>query len=218
MIDVFPVHKDGERIGEVTSACYSPRLEKNIGFAMVPIEQAGLGTEYEIEKPDETVGAVMVPKPFVDPKKETPKQEVASGRRLLQSGEPRRSGALTHSDVVRRGGSAAAQPLLHLVLVLLDPVLAASSGSSLSPAIALATASWSSFVSFIFFSTSYAGEPLSANFLLKSFSMIVTSYAHLYCSGSPPALASSLQPVGVLGGSLTSARSYSWLRYCGVYQ
>jgi hypothetical protein len=31
---------------------------------------------------------------------------------------------------------------------------AASSGSTLSPAIALATASWSSFVSFIFFSTS----------------------------------------------------------------
>ena len=78
MIDVFPVHKDGQRIGEVTSACWSPRLEKNIGYAMVPTEQSELGTEYEIEKPDETVGAVVVPKPFVDPEKETPKQEVAT--------------------------------------------------------------------------------------------------------------------------------------------
>ena len=38
----------------------------------------------------------------------------------------------------------------------------AFSGSTLSPAIALATCSWSSFVSVMFFSTEYAGEPLSA--------------------------------------------------------
>ena len=77
MIDCYPVHKDGERIGEVTSACFSPRLEKNIGFAMVPTEHSELGTELEIEKPDETVAATIVPKPFVDPEKETPKQELA---------------------------------------------------------------------------------------------------------------------------------------------
>jgi glycine cleavage system aminomethyltransferase T len=79
MIDVFGVHKDGTRIGEVTSACWSPRLEKNIGFAMVPTEHSELGNEFEIEKPDETVGAVVVEKPFVDPEKETPKQEVTAG-------------------------------------------------------------------------------------------------------------------------------------------
>jgi hypothetical protein len=75
-------------------------------------------------------------------------------------------------------------------------------------------------VSFIFFSTSKAGEPLSANFLLKSLLMTVTSYSHLYSSGSPPALESSLQSLfeSSRGGSFTSARSYSWLRYCGVYQ
>jgi len=78
MIDVFPVHLNGSRIGEVTSACWSPKLEKNIGFAMVPTEQSELGTELEIEKPDETVGAVVVPKLFVDPEKETPKQELTA--------------------------------------------------------------------------------------------------------------------------------------------
>jgi aminomethyltransferase len=78
MIDVFPVHLGGNRIGRVTSACYSPRLEKNIGYAMVPTEHSELGTELEIERPDETVGAVVVPMPFVDPKKETPKQELSA--------------------------------------------------------------------------------------------------------------------------------------------
>jgi glycine cleavage system aminomethyltransferase T len=78
MIDVFPVHLNGSRIGEVTSACWSPKLEKNIGFAMVPTEHSELGTAVEIEKPNETVGAVVVPKPFVDPEKETPKQELTA--------------------------------------------------------------------------------------------------------------------------------------------
>jgi len=78
MIDVFPVHLNGSRIGQVTSACYSPKLEKNIGFAMVPIEHSELGTELQVERPDETVDAVVVKKPFVDPEKETPKQELTT--------------------------------------------------------------------------------------------------------------------------------------------
>ena len=81
MIDFFPVNKDGGRIGEVTSACFSPRLEKNIGFAMVPIEHAELGTELEVQRPDETTSAVVVEKPFIDPKKETPKQELSRSAR-----------------------------------------------------------------------------------------------------------------------------------------
>jgi glycine cleavage system aminomethyltransferase T len=74
MIDVFPVNKAGSRVGEVTSACFSPRLEKNIGFAMVPIEHAELGTEFEVERPEGVTSAVVVEKPFIDPKKMTPKQ------------------------------------------------------------------------------------------------------------------------------------------------
>jgi aminomethyltransferase len=78
MIDFFPVHMDGARIGKVTSACFSPRLEKNIGYAMVPTAHADLGTELEVERPEGTTSAVVVEKPFIDPKKETPKQELAS--------------------------------------------------------------------------------------------------------------------------------------------
>jgi glycine cleavage system aminomethyltransferase T len=78
MIDLFPVRRDGAEIGKVTSACHSPRLEKNIGYAMVPIEHSELGTELEVERPEGTVPATVVEKPFIDPKKETPKQELAS--------------------------------------------------------------------------------------------------------------------------------------------
>jgi aminomethyltransferase len=63
----------------VTSACYSPRLEKNIGFAMLPIELTQFGTEVEVATPHGRQDAVVVRKPFIDPAKDTPKQEVAIG-------------------------------------------------------------------------------------------------------------------------------------------
>jgi aminomethyltransferase len=42
----------------------------------VPIELAELGTELEVERPEGTTSAVVVEKPFIDPKKTTPKQEL----------------------------------------------------------------------------------------------------------------------------------------------
>jgi len=76
MIDVFPVQYEGQRVGEVTSACYSPRLEKNIGYAMVPIELTELGTPLQVDTGTEVTDAVVVAKPFIDPTKEQPKQDV----------------------------------------------------------------------------------------------------------------------------------------------
>jgi glycine cleavage system aminomethyltransferase T len=73
MIDFFPVSNGGARIGEVTSACHSPRLEKNIGYAMVPIDHSELGTELHVETPHGATTAVVVEKPFIDPKKDIPK-------------------------------------------------------------------------------------------------------------------------------------------------
>lgn len=80
MIDVFPVYRNGDRVGQVTSACYSPRLEKNIGYAMVPIELEKLGTQVEVEVPSGRTIATVVEKPFIDPEKETPKQQLAAAR------------------------------------------------------------------------------------------------------------------------------------------
>jgi glycine cleavage system aminomethyltransferase T len=78
MIDVLPVHHDGERVGEVTSACFSPRLEKNIGYAMLPVRLTELGTQVEVDTPHGRAPATVVPKPFIDPTKAQPKQDVAT--------------------------------------------------------------------------------------------------------------------------------------------
>ncbi len=69
MIDYFPVHKNGERIGKVTSACYSPRLDKNIGFAMVPVEYGEIGIDLEVDRPEETVSATVADRVFFRPEK-----------------------------------------------------------------------------------------------------------------------------------------------------
>jgi glycine cleavage system aminomethyltransferase T len=69
----WPVRSDGQEIGTVTSAIYSPRLEKNIGFAWVPVERSELGTTLRVDTADGERGATVVRMPFVDPGKHIPK-------------------------------------------------------------------------------------------------------------------------------------------------
>ena len=69
----WSVSVDGREVGRVTSAVYSPRLEKNIGYAMVPIESSEIGSTLTVATPAGDRQATVVPKPFVDPKKEVPK-------------------------------------------------------------------------------------------------------------------------------------------------
>ena len=68
----WPVTADGTRIGKVTSAIYSPRLKRNIGFAWVPVEYAGLGTSLGVETEWGARSGVVVEMPFVDPSKQIP--------------------------------------------------------------------------------------------------------------------------------------------------
>ena len=60
---------DGRVIGKVTSAVYSPRLEKNIALATVASEHAGLATEFIVHARDGDRIAITVEKPFYDPNK-----------------------------------------------------------------------------------------------------------------------------------------------------
>jgi aminomethyltransferase len=74
MIEPFPVFAtDGKHIGDVTSACFSPRLEQNIGLAMIEIGHSAIGTAVSVQTPTEVRQASIVEKPFVDPRKDTPK-------------------------------------------------------------------------------------------------------------------------------------------------
>jgi aminomethyltransferase len=58
--------------GHVSSCVHSPRLKKNIGYAMLPVERAS-EKRLEIDAPDGVRSAIIVPMPFIDPKKAIPK-------------------------------------------------------------------------------------------------------------------------------------------------
>jgi glycine cleavage system aminomethyltransferase T len=65
----WPIDKDGETVGKVTSAVYSPRLEQNIALAMVRADIAEIGTVVAVATPQGPVRATIVERPFFDPKK-----------------------------------------------------------------------------------------------------------------------------------------------------
>jgi len=66
----WPVEVNGEVIGKVTSAVYSPRLKKNIALAMVASAHSAVGTACTVQLTGETRSGTIVPKPFYDPKKQ----------------------------------------------------------------------------------------------------------------------------------------------------
>ncbi len=74
LMTTWPVLRDGQQIGRITSAAYSPRLKKNLAFAMVHVAHADLDTELTVLLPETGPrSATIVPRPFVDPDKEIPK-------------------------------------------------------------------------------------------------------------------------------------------------
>ena len=65
----WPVLKEGVKVGTVTSAIYSPRLQKNIALAMISIDHTASGRVLQVDKLSETRACTVVPIPFYDPKK-----------------------------------------------------------------------------------------------------------------------------------------------------
>ncbi len=65
----WPVRHGSNAIGKVTSAVYSPRLQRNIALAMVSSEFAATGTNVSVAMPDGEMRATVVDKPFYDPRK-----------------------------------------------------------------------------------------------------------------------------------------------------
>ena len=65
----WPVFKEGVKVGTVTSAIYSPRLQKNIALAMLSIDHTASGRALQVDKLSETRACTVVQIPFYDPKK-----------------------------------------------------------------------------------------------------------------------------------------------------
>jgi aminomethyltransferase len=60
----YPVFKDEEHIGEVTTGTQSPTLKKNIGLILIKKEFAALESEVEVEIRGKRLKAKIVPTPF----------------------------------------------------------------------------------------------------------------------------------------------------------
>lgn len=65
----WAISQDGNTVGKVTSAVYSPRLERNIALAMISAERAVTGAAVEVAIPAGPVRAIIVERPFFDPGK-----------------------------------------------------------------------------------------------------------------------------------------------------
>jgi glycine cleavage system aminomethyltransferase T len=79
MSEYWDVYADGEKVGHMTDAVWSPGLKKNIGYVWVPIGLAEPGTVLDVaaENGDRLVGRTASI-PFVDPKKEKPAASLKS--------------------------------------------------------------------------------------------------------------------------------------------
>ncbi len=69
-------------IGHVTSAIYSPRLQKNIALAMVQIDYSNIGLKAEVHSPFGCRKLKIVEKPFYDPKKKLAIRGKSEGKNI----------------------------------------------------------------------------------------------------------------------------------------
>ena len=65
----WPIISDSKEVGYVTSAVYTPRLDKNIALAIMDIKFSALDTTGEVKTPEGNYPVKVVEKPFYDPKK-----------------------------------------------------------------------------------------------------------------------------------------------------
>jgi len=68
----WPAHAGGRLVGQVTSAIYSPRLRKNIGYCWLPTPLAVPDTTVKVDSEWGRRTATVTPMPFVDPEKRIP--------------------------------------------------------------------------------------------------------------------------------------------------
>jgi glycine cleavage system aminomethyltransferase T len=68
----WPAHFERRAVGQVTSAIYSPRLKKNIGYCWLPTPLAAAGTKVTVDSEWGRRTAMVTPMPFVDPQKRIP--------------------------------------------------------------------------------------------------------------------------------------------------
>jgi aminomethyltransferase len=61
----YEIQKDNQKIGSVTSGCYSPILDQNIGLGYINLEQSAIGNQISIHARGRQVEGQIVKTPFV---------------------------------------------------------------------------------------------------------------------------------------------------------
>ena len=69
----WPVLADDRQVGAMSSAVHSPRLDQNIGFALMDIEWTESAEDLMVETAEGLRGMRFAEMPFIDPKKEIPR-------------------------------------------------------------------------------------------------------------------------------------------------
>ncbi len=69
----WPVFNDTQRVGAISSAVYSPRLERNIGFALLAVEHSSGDESLRVETAEGERDITITSLPFVDPDKKIPR-------------------------------------------------------------------------------------------------------------------------------------------------
>ena len=62
----YPVMKDGQQVGIITTGYHSISLDKSLAFALVDLEHSKLGTELEVQIRKKTFPCVVVKKRFLN--------------------------------------------------------------------------------------------------------------------------------------------------------
>ena len=75
--EFWSISVDGSKIGHVTRCAHSPRLERNIGWANVPVECAEIGTTLVVDAPAGDRNAVVCEAPWFKPQVKIPDDLIA---------------------------------------------------------------------------------------------------------------------------------------------
>ena len=76
------VFSEKGQVGVITNAVYSPRLEKNIGFALLDYPHSELGSSLKVETPEGIRDIQLTSLPFIDPDKKIPRAPLRKSQKV----------------------------------------------------------------------------------------------------------------------------------------
>ena len=99
----WQIHAGDQIVGKVTSAVYSPRLQKNIALAMVSTSHTDIGTALVIDTKADLRNGVVCEKPFSIPRKNLPVRRRKTHDKTCANSIKRSDATMQHWNLWNRG-------------------------------------------------------------------------------------------------------------------